>query len=167
MNRLGIALLLSTALACVPAHYAALSPLGAPVALRVGNDQTIRGELLAVSAESIWVKSPAAATTPRVVALATVSRVRVDRDGTGSPGLRFGLIFGAISGVVMEGACSSVDGNSCGGSVLIFSLVMSLLLGWAVDAGSDMRNALVIVSPTPEALQPYARFPQGLPAGFR
>lgn len=149
---------------CV-SQRAALSPFGAPVVLRPLQGQPTSGELLAVGPDSVWIGPHRGTDRVRAVALAELQAVRVNRYGAGSPAFTRGLIFGAVSGLVMSAACSSVT-DGCG-AVFLFSLASSALLGFLSDAAGDGAAALIVKPPDAEQLRPYARFPQGLPPGFR
>lgn len=152
---------LFAALACAGNARYTERIVGSPLRVDRSGESEVRGELLAVQQDSLWVLPKGA--NVQVVAIADITRVRVPREGLTSGGVvKWTLIGGAASGLAMTVACSSAEGD-CGG---VFPAVM---LAWGVVgglsaavAGSGWRS----VGLTTDSLRPYARFPQGLPPGF-
>lgn len=152
--------------ACVMGHYAA-SPYGrgAEVVPVSGSGHSrVSGELIAVSADSVWVLADHGLVT---VPLAQVAAVRVVRHRfTTGRVLTWSVVGGTISGVALAAACSGADeGNDCGG---VFPAV---LLSWAIVGGISAAtvggSAYVRLRPSEwEKLRPFARFPQGIPEQF-
>jgi hypothetical protein len=140
--------------------------LGRPVELRLSQraPDRVRGELLAVRRDSAWVLSDA----PRRVVgvrIVDISQAVVRRHGlTPRKGLLWGLGVGLASGLGLTAACGSVEGTSCGG-VLPAALLSGLLYGGiaAISYHSSSRWSFEPVSA--ETIAPFARFPQGPPAG--
>jgi hypothetical protein len=139
--------------------------LGRTVTLApVGRGADVRGELLAASFDSVWVLEPMA---PKVVAVSIkdIREARVQRHSmTPAKGFLWGITVGAIAGAGLSIACSQVS-DGCG-SVFVGSLAAGALYGGlaAISFASSSRWRIEPV--TPERLAPYARFPQGPPAGL-
>lgn len=157
---IGTALLALTA--CLPLATTP-SPHGATVRV-YAESETVRGELLAVNAETLWIakQDPGTTTVPMPLPLSTVSRVVVHRTDTPiSSFVLRGVGFGVMTGLGMYAACSSVS-EGCG-AVIGFSIavptILSLLAGAMISSARDVN----ITEVTPESLAPYARWPQGLP----
>jgi hypothetical protein len=138
---------------------------GRAIVLRMarGAPQDIRGELLAVRRDSIWVLARG---PERIVAvrLGDVLEATVRRHGlTAAGGILWGLSVGAASGVGLAVACSQVS-DGCGGVA-----VGSTLLGGAfgsIAALSYQYSSRWRFRPVTEVkLAPFARFPQGPPPG--
>jgi hypothetical protein len=140
-------------------------PFGSEVRLNIGDTTNLKGELLAVDRDSIWVLyGPQHERLLARVPLAEVSEVRVDRGGMG-PGaaLAWSLIAGVVSGAALQSACSSVGGDC--GEVLPITLLVWGLVG-ATSAASLQSTRYQTLPPEPDSLRARARFPQGLPPGF-
>ena len=128
-----------------------------------GAPPDIRGELLAVRHDSIWVL---AGSPGRVVAvrLRDVMEATVRRHGlTPASGIVWGLAVGAASGIGLAVACSQVS-SGC-----VALIPGSLLVGGAlggVAALSFYYSSRWRFRPVTEVqLAPFARFPQGPPPG--
>jgi len=142
----------------------ALPPLVRPALdFRLRDATSLNGELLAAERDSLWILRPGGGVN--VVPLSAVSGIRTRQRGMTAGGVfLWSLIGGAISGGALAAACSSVDGaENCG------VVVPATLLAWVVVGGlaaavtsSGSRSVHLEV----DAIRPYARFPQGLPAGF-
>jgi len=138
------------------------SVLGTRLALDRRGAAALNGELVAVRNDTLWLLPPDG--TMRVVRLSEVTRARVPRPGISAGGvILWTLVGGALSGGLLAAACSGVEDADCGG-VLPGVMVSWGLVGGlsAALAGSGWRSVAVDAA----ALAPYARFPQGLPAGF-
>lgn len=143
--------------------YAPGSPYGADVVVKPrrgrGAGPEIRGELIAVSPDSLWVLHNSALT---VLPLSDVGAVQMRRfRANASTALIWGLVGGLVSGGLLTAACASVEDAECGG-VMVFSLVTWGLwggLGAATLSSSSTRS----LPPAEGTLRGYARFPQGLP----
>jgi len=141
------------------------SPLGADVVVKPRSRNAgplVRGELIAVSVDSLWVLGPTTLTT---LPLADVAGIQVRRFRSGaSTALIWGFLGGLVSGGLLTAACSTVaDADGCGG-VMVFSIITWGLwggVGAATLSGSSVRT----LPPSETALGRYARFPQGRPAG--
>ena len=118
----------------------------------------ISGELLSVSMDSLWVLSE-----ERVQGLALTDLRKVDvqmhRFGAGRV-LAWNLVAGLGSAIALTAACTSVA-DSCGGVFVGWSLTWALVGGISGAALASSSHRLV--TPSPEALRPYVRYPQGFP----
>jgi hypothetical protein len=124
---------------------------------------TVKGELLAVTADSLWLLTPGAGL--RVLSMSSFDEVRVRRhDMTTGRALLWAAIGATITGVALSAACGQVDDADCGG------LFPSVVLAWGVVGGLfSWRigvSARHLLPPVEAELRPYARFPQGLLPGF-
>ena len=120
----------------------------------------LRGELLSVSRDSLWVLS---SETVFAVPLADVQRldIRVHNFNQGRM-LKWNLVAGLGSAIALAAACNSVEGvDGCGGVFLAWSLTWGLVGGatGAFLAKSSHKE----VHPSRDALRPFVRYPQGLP----
>lgn len=109
----------------------------------------LQGELLAASEDTLYV-----ATAGGGVAVARSSIV---------DGRVFGYDagVGSITGAVLLGTVSTISN----GYFLILTAPM-WLIGGSIAAGSQSRQPVRDASAPPGVLQPWARFPAGLPTGF-
>ena len=123
-----------------------------------------RGELIAVSSDTVWVLTDSQLV--RVPAQSVV-RVRVKRRPIGAGGImKWALTVGFLSGVGLAVACGSVEDTSGCGVLIPAFLVNGALFGglWAGVAGSEYSNAEPFEFE--QRLRQFARFPQGLPQTF-
>ncbi|MFH1765922.1 MAG: hypothetical protein ABIF09_17175 [Gemmatimonadota bacterium] len=145
-----------------------------PIELVMGREAKIdlasgkfEGELLSVSADSLWVLSNG---TTRGLALGDVRGVDVGMHkwGVGRV-LTWNLLAGVGSAVALSAACNSVEdwdpwGNGppeCGEFVLCWSVVWGLVGG--VSGYFLAKSSHREVTPSLPDLRPYVRYPQGLP----
>ena len=151
--------------ACVTGHYAA-SPYGRHVEVVPvpgATQSSVSGELIAVSADSVWVLAHLGLLT---VPLAQVDAVRVTRHGfTAGKALLWSAVAGTISGLALAAACGAADEGDCAG------VFPSVLLTWGIVGGISAAtvsgSARLRLGRTEwERLRPYARFPQGIPEQF-
>lgn len=140
------------------------SLLGAEVrVLFAGRHAGLSGELIAISADSVWVLGDAG--LMRGAALTEVPRVAVRRHGLSSGAiLGWGAVGGLVTGGLLTAACSSVA-DDCGGVFAFTALtwaVATAVSAVTVEASrwKDFR------APSYPGLSAYARFPQGLPPGL-
>lgn len=146
------------------------SPYGTQVKLTLAS-QVVRGELLAVSADSAWIFHE-----QLVVAIAR-SEVRKLGYRRHNFGGRRALIAGGVATgtttLAMALACSmynnSAEGNgsvSCGNATGVwFALTSALTALTSLVSGARQWQGLPLVEW--DVLTAHARFPQGLPASFR
>lgn len=123
----------------------------------------VRGELIAVGPDTMWVAGPE---NVRAIPRGAVQDVQVKRHGlTKSKALRWVIIGALVSGIALSLACSSVeDAGGCG------SIFIPVGLTWgAIGVPSAMslgESSRLRVTPAKwDSLSAYARFPQGLPEG--
>lgn len=125
--------------------------------------EVVRGELLAVRRDSLWVL---AVRSDRVVAvsLANVREATVQRHGwTASTSLYVGLGVGAASGVGLAAACAQVS-DGCG-AVIASSMLFGGAVGGIAALSYQFSSRWRFRPVTAEQLAPFARFPQGPPPG--
>lgn len=144
----------------------ALPPvLGSAVDVQGRTGNRLRGELLATTRDTLWVLGAnGLVATP----LASVLRVRIPYTGGVSRskvGL-WGLVSGITTGVLLTGACATVEDADCAGVLPATLLVWGIVTGVSVALAGQPSAAEF--RPTQfEALRAYARFPQGLPLQYR
>jgi len=123
----------------------------------------VEGELLAVDEEKIWVLGKEQVIT---IPLGTVRQVNLQRHSmtAGRVGL-WSAIGAVVTGGALAIACQSVEGNSdCGGALLAVGATWAL--GRTIAATTVRSSGKIqLDDPRTRSLQPYARFPQGLPEG--
>lgn len=131
-----------------------LATLGRPV---------VRGELIAVSLDSIWLLSDAglAAVPVGYVQAASLKQHSLD----GNAGLIWTLVGGLITSGVLTAACASVDGDC--GAVFVVSMASWALVGGVSALSLEVSSQRKFKTPDIGGqLRRYARFPQGMPAGL-
>ena len=167
-NLRSLLLLVSTlgSAACVTGRYA-VSPYGRRVEVvpvSGAANSSVSGELIAVSADSVWVLAHLGLVT---MPLTQVDAVRVARHGfTAGKALLWSAVAGTISGVALTAACGAAgEGSDCAG------VFPSVLVSWGIVGGiaaaTVSGSAHQRLGRTEwEQLRPYARFPQGIPEQF-
>lgn len=146
---------------CVVARQA-VSPLGRTVRVTLPQaDQTeLAGELMAVSAESLWMFRDSEIVSVPLVEVRLVQVWRAER--LGGKAMGYSAIVGLVTGGALTAACSQVEGASCGGVLPV--VFASWMLWGGLSASSVESSAKFRVGAGDwERLRPYARFPQGLP----
>jgi len=73
-------------------------------------------------------------------------------------------IGGVATGLALTAACSSVEDTNC--APVLPAVVLSWELVGAFFGYFLGRSARLELPPAPDALRPYARFPQGVPSTF-
>ena len=140
--------------------------LGRPVeiqTLSAGKDNKVKGELLALGSEQLWILEAARA---REVPLSEIGQVRVRLHGLdGKRTLTWAAVGAVVSGAALTAACSSVEDTSCGG-VFFASVIPWALVGGLSARSLEASSRVLIRAPDLSALRPYARYPQGLPEGL-
>jgi len=120
------------------------------------------GELLAVQDGQLVLRTDRG---PEPLPLSTVSKVRIKRhDWGGQRGFVWTLIGGVVTGAALSSACGQVS-TGCG-SVGARVFALWLVVGGLSSVGMEHASHFDIARPTPDALRPFARFPQGLPEGW-
>ena len=129
------------------------------VSLTSGSRARLKGELVAVSADSLWVLADSALVS---APLASVFRARVKRHSLGGgAALIWGVVGGVVTGGLLTAACSSVA-DDCGG--VFPAMVVPWLLFVAISAPSMESSSRIDFRRSQwQELRAYARFPQGLP----
>jgi hypothetical protein len=122
----------------------------------------VKGELIAVDDARVWILGKSGlAEVPR----ADVARLKVRRhETTGKRGLTWALVGALVTGGAMAIACSSVS-EGCG-TLFPAMAVPWLAAGAAGKSSLDNSAHLTLPARRLDDARPYARFPQGLPAGF-
>ena len=130
-----------------------------------GREPKTKGELLAVDAQAVWVRTPEGV---REIDPGSLREVRVRRhDMNGGWARRWGLIGGLLSGVALTVSCSSVEGNGGGGcaAVGLGSAALWMAVGFLAAPSLESSSRLALRPDQRDSLRPYARFPAGLPKG--
>jgi hypothetical protein len=143
----------------------AVSPLGREVtAVPAVKAPPVKGELLAVDQDRLWVREQGEV---RELPLQSLKEVRVRRHSFGrKAAMTWSLIGGLVTGVALAAACSSVEDTSgCGGLVPV-SLGLFLGVGALSAPSLEDSSRILLRPPRPEALRPFSRLPQGLPEGI-
>jgi hypothetical protein len=138
---------------------------GAAVRVDVEGRWPLAGELLAADSSALWILLPTVG--PTMLPLAEVREVRIARHSFDVRRIAiWTTVAGGVTTAGMLGACVSIEsGGNCGFFSLAFAGawgVVGLVSGLLVAPSST----LVLQPPQPQRIRPYARFPQGLPAGF-
>ena len=123
----------------------------------------LRGELIAVSADSIWLLNGSGL---RAAPLGFVKGASLKRHNmNGQVGLVWTLVGGLVTGGLLTGACATVS-EGCGGVLAGTMLVWGVVGGVsAISMGISSRRSFSMPN-IGEKLRGYARFPQGLPTGL-
>ena len=169
-------LTMGTALLCLLGGTAAPAqrlqpPLGSQASFTLTGERNLKGELLAVDQDSIWLfQGQRVLSVPR----SEIAHVQVDRGGMGAKdAMLWSAIGGLVTGFALKAACESVDhsddaisgGATNCGAVFAGTLSLWLLVG-AVSSVSLNGTRHPSIATEPDTLRAYARFPQGLPAAF-
>jgi hypothetical protein len=143
------------------------SVLGRPVTIVPvpgAKAEPVKGELIAVGPEKIWVLGKEHVLE---VPVATVKEVRVQRHWFDSKrGWTWTAIGALVTGGAMALACGSVEDHASCGRVFATVGATWLLLGGLPSIGLDSSATILVKGPDAQALSPYARFPQGPPEGL-
>lgn len=138
---------------------------GYQVQLRLNQEsaRAVNGELVAVGADSLWIRQDDGV---RSMALGDLDGVRVRHHGfTFGKAMLIATIGGLVTGAAMTAACSSIDGSDSCGGVFIGMMGSWLAIGAIAGAASSSSAYRSLEPVSYQALQPYARYPQGLPPG--
>jgi len=123
-------------------------------------DSASSGELIAVSAESVWVAPGAEIVS---VPWSRVGRLQVRLSNVNGGGaMAYSVVMGLLTGGALFAACSQVEDTECA-VVLPGVLGMWLLLGALSAMTIESSSQKALGAAQWEALRAYARFPQGLP----
>ena len=155
---------LGLAFSACAATFPKVSPLGRAIEVRPARNSpapAVKGELIAVDPQLIWVLEPDRLSR---LAFTEVEQVSVRRHGLNRKAAwRWTMLGAPVSGVVLTLACGSAeDSEGCG--VILPGVGATWALFGALSAPSLEKSSQLRVLPSDwEALRPYARFPQGLP----
>jgi hypothetical protein len=164
-NLVGSVLLISLGAGCATGNVSG-SLLGRSVTVvpQPGSDAGgVQGELIAVEPERIWVLGK-----ERVVEvpMASIKELRLRRHGlTTRRGWTWTAVGALVTGTALAMACSSYDHSDGCAKVFVAVGLPWLALGGLPAMGLDNSATIRLIEPRPEALQRYARFPQGPPEG--
>jgi hypothetical protein len=123
----------------------------------------VKGELLAVDTVRIWVLGKEQLVT---LPLGSVREVKVQRHGLTARRVGLWSVIGAVvTGGALAIACSSVEGNEGCGKIFLAVGATWGVVGALAAPALQSSSEIPIRHPKTEDLQPYARFPQGLPEG--
>lgn len=127
-----------------------------------GPGRKVKGELLAVGPERLWVRGSEDVTE---ISLPTVREVSVKRHSwDGHRAGMWSLIGGLGTGVALTAACGAAEADNCG-AVGLITLGAWALLGVLAAPFMESSSRDELSRPTAEELRPFARFPQGWPEG--
>jgi hypothetical protein len=149
---------------CVIARQSA-SPLGSSVkATGKANGPTVAGELIAITADTLWVLTRQQVQVS--VPLASLHRVAVRRGKVGvGATMGYSVALGLATGAALTASCSQVA-NECG-EILPGILLTTVFVGALAALSVESSANLSIPARRWEELRPYARFPQGLPDSLK
>ena len=136
--------------------------LGHEVRVWLASGLQVSGELLGVTADSLHLLGPLGISS---VGLDRVAETSIARHRLSAKKTVAWISVGALaSGAGLTSACSSVA-DDCGG-VFVTTFAMWAIVGglFAAIIGQQRWEDVI---PEPEALRPYARYPQGVPAWYR
>ena len=124
----------------------------------------IRGELLAVAEDRVIVRAEDGI---HDVALPQIREVRVRRHSLdGRKAWTWTIVGALVSGIALAAACSGVeDSGNCAGAGLA-GAVPWLVFGGLASASLERSAFLPFEAREGDRLRAFARYPQGLPAGF-
>lgn len=165
MNLVGLVLVVSLGAGCAAGNVSG-SVWGRSVTVvpEPGTDASgVKGELIAVAPERIWVLGKEHVVE---VPMTSIKELRVQRHGlTTKRGWAWAAVGAVVTGSALALACSSYDdGDGCSRVFAVVSLPW-LALGGLPALALDRSATIRLIEPRPEALRPYARFPQGPPEG--
>jgi len=142
------------------------SVLGRPVKVALTDGgKDVKGELIAVGDDRIWIQD---ASGVLELPVSAVQSVHVQRHSfSGGQAFKWAAIGGLVSAGALTAACQSVEGNETGGCAASGLVFGGLIVGASALAIPSINASRwqSFYSAKPEALRPYARFPQGLPEG--
>jgi hypothetical protein len=140
------------------------SVYGAPVSATTHMDNNVKGELIAVQADSIWILSD-----QKLIAMPLNKLKRIDIYRHKLTGRRFfwgSIIGGLASSTALTAACSTVS-DGCIGVFIGIGVVWTAVTAIAVPEINRASRLRMMPPYWHQDLNAYSRFPQGLPAGMR
>ena len=122
-----------------------------------------RGELLAVTADTLWWQGEGPAGQRTASSLTEITRLEVRmHDWDAGRIFRWSAIGAGVTSLAMTAACASIDEDTDCWPVPLVTVgawgLVGLIFGGIV-AGTSGRDVL----PIPDEVRAYVRFPQGLP----
>jgi hypothetical protein len=151
---------------------APISPYGRQAEVRATSGSSQRGELIAASADTVWLMSNAGLTP---FTTAELRRVEVERHGFGMRRtMKWMGWLGVGTGIALMISCNSYesssegsgDGGSCVG-VLPGSVIFFGLTGALLGMFNESSRHHHFKPAETDRIRPYARFPQGMPDSLR
>jgi hypothetical protein len=135
------------------------SPFGTEVRLTT-DAREVRGELLAVGSDSLWIQTDSLTVALARLDLRTVRYRRHSFGRRRAHTIGFGISGATTLGIAM--ACSSTENANCGGVAVGWLAVTSALtlVSGALANGADWQT---LPPEQWDQLGAHARFPQGLP----
>jgi len=169
--RVASGLLLPLVLTGCVLRGAPISPYGRDVTVHVVGEP-VRGELIAVTADTIWVLQPSML---RPVAVRDQRRVDATRHSFGlRRTMRWMVTAGIATGAALFISCNSYESSGdgtgdTGGCLLVIPGTTAVFAAAGFLLGSlNERHTKLRVSPAETArLRPLSRYPQGLPDSAR
>ena len=153
---------LLTTIGCQPTRRP--PQLGITTAVMMTDRVVHRGELLAVHRDSLVL---AVGDSLRWLPLDRILRASIDRRVLGvGPSMRGMMMVGVGTGLALTIACMSADSDGCAASILPMTVGAGLLVGFLGGAETERFRYATFEPPTAGQLRPWARYPQGMPAGL-
>jgi hypothetical protein len=133
---------------------------GASVTIRATDQSSIRGELIGVQADTLWIMR---GTSLNGISFADIRQVDVQTTKIQpSTFMTYSLIGGLVTSGALTLACNSVT-SGCGG---LFIASLGVWTGFSVLALPELnRQSRIRLGNHFHTLQPYARFPHAWPDG--
>jgi hypothetical protein len=127
-------------------------------------EKRVEGELIAAEPARLWLLGKEQVFD---VPLSSVAEVRVQRHTfTARKAFLWTLAGAVVTGGLLTGACSAVEGTQSCGNVFLVTSAIWLGVGGLAAKSMEGSSAVRFRRPSAEDLSPYARFPQGVPEGF-
>lgn len=169
MKRKTLTIVAGLTIACAaaaPAQSRNREALGSEVVVERSNAGSLRGELIAVTADTLWILTQQQLMR---MPMQDVLEVRIDRRKMGAKlAWTWSLAAGAISGLLLTAACSSVT-EDCGG-VFVFTMGSWAIFGLLSAPSMESVRYQSIEYPRDNSrwqqLRAESRFPVGIPDGY-
>lgn len=133
---------------------------GHDVRLELMGGTSAAGELLGVTADSLRILVKARG--PQTLALDRITELKIARHSFGWGKVWTWTAIGAlVTGAGLTAACTSVEDAECG------AVFPAVALSWGLAGG--LYGAIIdakrwqLTAPSPDAIRPYSRYPQGVP----
>ncbi len=138
------------------------SVLGAPVKIKTFDNETLKGEMISVAGDTLWILAEKEFVPYRLDDLRQIDIYR--NKLTGRKFFIRSMIGGIASAAVMTAACESVS-DGCGGVFVSITAIWAAVTGGAAY-GVDKVSRLRVTPPyNAERMNLHSRFPQGIPPG--